>query len=168
MFSQDFFLAIILQDTDSFWNPNAFETDSDLPAGWMRVQDTSGTYYWHIPTGTTQWEPCTSHLFFCVWQCFAVRSLGWVEMTEEELAPGRSSVAVNNCIRQLSYHKNNLHDPMSGGWGEGKDLLLQLEDETLKLVEPQSQALLHAQPIVSIRVWGVGRDSGRWELGLGS
>lgn len=21
------------------------------------MQDTSGTYYWHIPTGTTQWEP---------------------------------------------------------------------------------------------------------------
>ncbi|EPY80480.1 amyloid beta A4 precursor protein-binding family B member 1 [Camelus ferus] len=243
---------------DSFWNPNAFETDSDLPAGWMRVQDTSGTYYWHIPTGTTQWEPPgraspsqgsspreESQLTWTgfthgegfedgeFWkdepneeapmdlglkdpeegtlpfpaqshspeplpqeeeklsprnanpgvksspQCFAVRSLGWVEMTEEELAPGRSSVAVNNCIRQLSYHKNNLHDPMSGGWGEtdtkarapklrltsleleGKDLLLQLEDETLKLVEPHSQALLHAQPIVSIRVWGVGRDSGR-------
>ncbi|XP_006885528.1 PREDICTED: amyloid beta A4 precursor protein-binding family B member 1 isoform X3 [Elephantulus edwardii] len=224
------------EDTDSFWNPNAFETDSDLPAGWMRVQDTSGTYYWHIPTGTTQWEPPgraspsqgsspreESQLTWTgfahgegfedgeFWKdepseeapmelglkdpeeetlpfppqnlspeplpqeeeklpsrnanpgikCFAVRSLGWVEMTEEELAPGRSSVAVNNCIRQLSYHKNNLHDPMSGGWGEGKDLLLQLEDETLKLVEPQSQALLHAQPIVSIRVWGVGRDSGR-------
>uniref|UniRef100_G3U2I9 Amyloid beta protein binding family B member 1 n=1 Tax=Loxodonta africana TaxID=9785 RepID=G3U2I9_LOXAF len=218
------------EDTDSFWNPNAFETDSDLPAGWMRVQDTSGTYYWHIPTGTTQWEPPgraspsqgsspreesqltwtgfahgegfedgefwkgelerghqfgpDSSLPFPPAQslspeplpqeeekllprnanpgikCFAVRSLGWVEMTEEELAPGRSSVAVNNCIRQLSYHKNNLHDPMSGGWGEGKDLLLQLEDETLKLVEPQSQALLHTQPIVSIRVWGVGRDSG--------
>lgn len=224
------------EDTDSFWNPNAFETDSDLPAGWMRVQDTSGTYYWHIPTGTTQWEPPgraspsqgsspreESQLTWTgfvhgegfedgeFWKdepseeapmdlglkgpeegtlpfpaqslspeplpqeeeklpqrnanpgikCFAVRSLGWVEMTEEELAPGRSSVAVNNCIRQLCYHKNNLHDPMSGGWGEGKDLLLQLEDETLKLVEPQSQALLHAQPIVSIRVWGVGRDSGR-------
>lgn len=43
-------------------------------------------------------------------------------MTEEELAPGRSSVAVNNCIRQLSYHKNNLHDPMSGGWGEVRAL----------------------------------------------
>lgn len=51
---------------------------------------------------------------------------------------------------------------------QGKDLLLQLEEETLKLVEPQSQALLHAQPIVSIRVWGVGRDSGRWAHGLGS
>ncbi|NXT41663.1 APBB1 protein, partial [Pelecanoides urinatrix] len=44
-------------DADSFWTRNSFETDSDLPAGWMRVQDTSGTYYWHIPTGTTQWEP---------------------------------------------------------------------------------------------------------------
>lgn len=21
------------------------------------MRDTSGTYYWHIPTGTTQWEP---------------------------------------------------------------------------------------------------------------
>ncbi|XP_020917999.1 amyloid beta A4 precursor protein-binding family B member 1 isoform X1 [Sus scrofa] len=233
------------EDADSFWNRNAFETDSDLPAGWMRVQDTSGTYYWHIPTGTTQWEPPgraspsqsqgsspreESQLTWTgfahgegfddgeFWKdepseeapmdlglkepeervlpfpaqslspeplpqeeeklparnanpgakCFAVRSLGWVEMTEEELAPGRSSVAVNNCIRQLSYHKNNLHDPMSGGWGEGKDLLLQLEDETLKLVEPHSQALLHAQPIVSIRVWGVGRDSGRWGRGPGS
>jgi len=35
-------------------------------------------------------------------------------------------------------------------------------------VEPHSQALLHTQPIVSIRVWGVGRDSGRWEQGRGS
>lgn len=67
-----------------------------------------------VPTKTLYLPP----LLFCVWQCFAVRSLGWVEMTEEELAPGRSSVAVNNCIRQLCYHKNNLHDPMSGGWGE--------------------------------------------------
>lgn len=42
---------------ESFWDSNAFETDTDLPSGWMRVRDTSGTYYWHIPTGTTQWEP---------------------------------------------------------------------------------------------------------------
>ena len=50
-------------------------------------------------------------------QCFAVRSLGWVEMSEEDLASGKSSVAVNNCIRQLSYHKHNLHDT-AGIWGE--------------------------------------------------
>ncbi|XP_062423544.1 amyloid beta precursor protein binding family B member 1 isoform X1 [Rhea pennata] len=215
-------------DTDSFWTRNSFETDSDLPAGWMRVQDTSGTYYWHIPTGTTQWEPPSglargsahssqgntpSEEQPLAWtgfvptehfgdgdfwkdtaaeeatgepgaedaeplasglaspgtsmaqteedklgsKCFAVRSLGWVEMSEEELAPGKSSIAVNNCIRQLSLHQ---HGPR-GTWGEGRAMLLLLESQTLKLVDPQDQALLHAQPVASIRVWGVGRDSGR-------
>uniref|UniRef100_A0AAY5EZE3 PID domain-containing protein n=1 Tax=Electrophorus electricus TaxID=8005 RepID=A0AAY5EZE3_ELEEL len=92
--------------------------------------------------------------------CFAVRSLGWVEISEEEMAPGKSSVAVNNCIRQLSYHKHNLHDT-AGIWGEGKDMLLVLENEMLNLIDPLGQTLLHSQPIVSIRVWGVGRDNGR-------
>uniref|UniRef100_A0A8C9G2Z3 Amyloid beta precursor protein binding family B member 1 n=1 Tax=Pavo cristatus TaxID=9049 RepID=A0A8C9G2Z3_PAVCR len=191
----------------------------------MRVQDTSGTYYWHIPTGTTQWEPpaglargsggstpCEEQSlawtgfapaerfddgdFWKVSGClgggghtvpgpdtpsgsvppslcgavgaglcpprrapqsFAVRSLGWVEMSEEELAPGRSSVAVNNCIRQLSLHQ---HDA-PGAWGGGRAMLLLLQSQTLKLVDPQDQSLLHAQPVASIRVWGVGRDSGR-------
>ncbi|XP_043928970.1 amyloid-beta A4 precursor protein-binding family B member 1 [Protopterus annectens] len=246
MYTKDYFLAIVLLDqhSDPFWNRNSFETDSDLPAGWMRVHDTSGTYYWHIPTGTTQWEPpsplcevqgsvkpsCSSqattpseeqqltwtglgHSDRCdegdLWKdvhtdavdpdpslkefegatlryaslnissgetedvenklsvstdleskVFAVRSLGWVEMSEEDLAPGKSSVAVNNCIRQLSYHKTNLHDTV-GVWGEGKDMLLILENDSLNLVEPVGQTLLHSQPIVSIRVWGVGRDNGR-------
>uniref|UniRef100_A0A4W3HX43 Amyloid beta precursor protein binding family B member 1 n=1 Tax=Callorhinchus milii TaxID=7868 RepID=A0A4W3HX43_CALMI len=149
---------------DPFWNQNSFETDTDMPAGWMRVRDTSGTYYWHIPTGTTQWEPpvpiCSEEQGFRKPSCFAVQSLGWVEMAEEDLAPGKSSVAVNNCIRQLSYHKANLHDT-AGIWGEGKDMLLILENETLNLIDPLGQTLLHSQPIVSIRVWGVGRDSGR-------
>ncbi|XP_062392863.1 amyloid beta precursor protein binding family B member 1 isoform X1 [Sardina pilchardus] len=227
-------------ETESYWDRSEFETDVDLPTGWMRVRDTSGTYYWHIPTGTTQWEPpspqeegaalerpsSTSpaitpseepqvtwrgpsrHNRFNdedLWKddvtsdqslkefegatlryasinlsctqsdadqrldgynadsdskCFAVRSLGWVEISEEEMAPGKSSVAVNNCIRQLSYHKHNLHDT-AGIWGEGKDMLLVLENETLKLIDPLSQTLLHSQPIISIRVWGVGRDNGR-------
>ncbi|XP_061845928.1 amyloid beta precursor protein binding family B member 1 isoform X2 [Colius striatus] len=197
-------------DADSFWTRNSFETDSDLPAGWMRVQDTSGTYYWHIPTGTTQWQPPSglargsapgspaitpsSEEPPLAWtgfapaerfgegdfwkdpsaedvdeepgaedaeppspspaspgegaalpeedkpgsKRFAVRSLGWVEMSEDELAPGRSSVAVNNCIRQLSLHQR-------GPPGAGAE----------------DQALLHAQPVAAIRVWGVGRDSGR-------
>lgn len=80
-----------------------------------------------------RWLTTSSTLFFtftvlilCVnvlpcfspcWQCFAVRSLGWVEMSEEDMAPGKSSIAVNNCIRQLSYHKHNLHDT-AGIWGE--------------------------------------------------
>ncbi|XP_038861642.1 amyloid-beta A4 precursor protein-binding family B member 1-like isoform X2 [Salvelinus namaycush] len=230
-------------DPESYWDRSAFETDTDLPAGWMRVRDESGTYYWHIPTGTTQWEPpspleegeaperpsSTSPAITpnaeptLMWnsltqsrpnrfndeefwkeedamadqtlkdfegatlryasinlncsqseekekmnslindpeaKVFAVRSLGWVEISEEEMAPGKSSVAVNNCIRQLSYHKHNLHDT-AGIWGEGKDMLLVLENEILNLIDPLGQTLLHTQPIVSIRVWGVGRDNGR-------
>ncbi|KAG5837551.1 hypothetical protein ANANG_G00240550 [Anguilla anguilla] len=228
-------------ETETFWDRSAFETDTDLPAGWMRVRDTSGTYYWHIPTGTTQWEPpspleggaperpssassgtasseepqegdvvsdqslkefegatlryasinlsCSlsedeekqspfsadlEAKQLCAGRgsdrgsdrCEHFRAvlrralLGWVEMSEEEMAPGRSSVAVNNCIRQLSYHKQNLHDS-AGIWGEGKDMLLVLENETLNLIDPLGQTLLHSQPIVNIRVWGVGRDNGR-------
>uniref|UniRef100_A0A8C1A186 Amyloid-beta A4 precursor protein-binding family B member 1 n=1 Tax=Cyprinus carpio carpio TaxID=630221 RepID=A0A8C1A186_CYPCA len=223
-------------EPESYWDGSAFETDTDLPAGWMRVQDTSGTYYWHIPTGTTQWEPpgpleerptstspavtpadepqitwsgvshpntfseeehwqkedvasdeslkefegatlryASINLSFSQSEeeeeqtyfssnegakCFAVRSLGWVEISEEEMAHGRSSVAVNNCIRQLSYQKHNLDDT-AGIWGEGKEMLLVLENETLNLIEPHGRTLLHSQPIISIRVWGVGRDDGR-------
>ncbi|XP_029707319.1 amyloid-beta A4 precursor protein-binding family B member 2 isoform X4 [Takifugu rubripes] len=91
---------------------------------------------------------------------FAVRSLGWVEMAEEDLAPGKSSVAVNNCIRQLSYCKNDIRDTV-GIWGEGKDMYLLLENNMLNLVDPMDRSVLHSQPITSIRVWGVGRDNGR-------
>ena len=50
-------------------------------------------------------------------QCFAVRSLGWVEIPEEELTPGKSSLAVNNCIQQLSHSKAEGRDDV-GAWGE--------------------------------------------------
>lgn len=66
---------------------------------------------------------CTLTLRVCVCiQCFAVRSLGWVEMAEDDLAPGKSSVAVNNCIRQLSYCKNDIRDTV-GIWGEVRNRL---------------------------------------------
>ncbi|KAI1887288.1 hypothetical protein AGOR_G00188710 [Albula goreensis] len=81
-------------------------------------------------------------------------------MAEEDLAPGKSSVAVNNCIRQLSYCKNDIRDSV-GIWGEGKDMYLVLENNLLNLVDPLDRSVLHTQPIVSIRVWGVGRDNGR-------
>ncbi|XP_077197175.1 amyloid beta precursor protein binding family B member 1 [Paroedura picta] len=221
------------EEADSFWLCNSLDTDSGLPAGWMRVQDTSGTYYWHIPTGMTQWEPpvgsgssgssgnTPSRETQLTWmdfgqvehsedphdwkeapseeatpesqrdpnqpslcwgspstssplgedgdaaasalglhpgsKCFSVRSLGWVEMSEEELTLGRSSVAVNNCIRQLSAQNPDL----SGSWPKGKAMLLVLEKEALKLLELEHQTVLHSQPVGDIRVWGVGRDSGR-------
>ncbi|XP_027138417.1 amyloid-beta A4 precursor protein-binding family B member 2 isoform X6 [Larimichthys crocea] len=311
------------EETD-IWSEQSFQTDPDLPPGWKKITDMAGIYYWHIPTGTTQWErpatrpaptgqtesqalgdhttstprkhslgslspsptpeheSCQAEIFFrastrsgsttsdssveplstheptlttcgfvnscyfprstslqgvpdqeCrslhhededkkqvwsdfggkidseVWKdlqaatvnpdpslkefegatlryaslklrnrpaveeeesssansdpeakCFAVRSLGWVEMAEEDLAPGKSSVAVNNCIRQLSYCKNDIRDTV-GIWGEGKDMYLLLENNMLNLVDPMDRSVLHSQPIASIRVWGVGRDNGR-------
>ncbi|XP_012621537.1 amyloid beta precursor protein binding family B member 2 isoform X2 [Microcebus murinus] len=213
-------------DETDLWSDHSFHTDPDLPPGWKRVNDIAGTYYWHIPTGATQWEqpvsgptdlqgsrkgslssvtpsptPESEDLHAATVnpdpslkefegatlryaslklrnaphaddddsystnsdpeaKCFAVRSLGWVEMAEEDLAPGKSSVAVNNCIRQLSYCKNDIRDTV-GIWGEGKDMHLVLENDLLSLVDPMDGAVLHAQPIVSIRVWGVGRDNGR-------
>ncbi|NXO33937.1 APBB2 protein, partial [Locustella ochotensis] len=179
------------------WSDHSFQTDPDLPPGWKKINDIAGIYYWHIPTGTTQWQRPVSiptdlqgsrkgslgsitpsptpetEVNCCVFlwathyfqlsptpQCFAVRSLGWVEMAEEDLAPGKSSVAVNNCIRQLSYCKNDIRDTV-GIWGEGKDMYLILENDMLNLIDPMDRTVLHSQPIVSIRVWGVGRDNGR-------
>ncbi|XP_067387321.1 amyloid beta precursor protein binding family B member 2 isoform X2 [Emydura macquarii macquarii] len=213
-------------DETDIWSDQSFQTDPDLPPGWKKINDIAGIYYWHIPTGTTQWErpvsipadlqssrkgslnsitpsptPETEDLHAATVnpdpslkefegatlryaslklrnapqsneddscsinsdpeaKCFAVRSLGWVEMAEEDLAPGKSSVAVNNCIRQLSYCKNDIRDTV-GIWGEGKDMYLILENDMLNLVDPMAHTILHSQPIVSIRVWGVGRDNGR-------
>ncbi|XP_070613135.1 amyloid beta precursor protein binding family B member 2 isoform X7 [Erythrolamprus reginae] len=213
-------------ETADIWSDHSFQSDPDLPPGWKKISDIAGVYYWHIPTGTTQWErpisgptdlqcsrkgslssltssptPETEDLHAATVnpdpslkefegatlryaslklrnvpqcdeddscsinsdpeaKCFAVRSLGWVEMGEEDLAPGKSSVAVNNCIRQLSYCKNDIRDTV-GIWGEGKDMYLILENDMLNLVDPMDRSVLHSQPIVSIRVWGVGRDNGR-------
>ncbi|XP_039607275.1 amyloid-beta A4 precursor protein-binding family B member 2 isoform X3 [Polypterus senegalus] len=282
------------EEAADIWSDQSFQTDPDLPPGWKKINDIAGIYYWHIPTGTTQWErpvsvsadikgsrkgslssitpsstpeneeitqnevflapgnhlmnatlddsveqiatsssddtvPSCGFVNSCyfkqpwsdfallnggkidseIWKdlqaatvnpdpslkefegatlryaslklrngpqsddedassvdsdpeakCFAVRSLGWVEMAEEDLAPGKSSVAVNNCIRQLSYCKNDIRDTV-GIWGEGKDMYLVLENNMLNLVDPMGRSILHSQPIVSIRVWGVGRDNGR-------
>uniref|UniRef100_A0A3Q0RVN6 Amyloid beta protein binding family B member 2 n=1 Tax=Amphilophus citrinellus TaxID=61819 RepID=A0A3Q0RVN6_AMPCI len=214
------------EETD-IWSEQSFQTDPDLPPGWKKITDMAGIYYWHIPTGTTQWErpspalgdhsastprkhslgslspsptpdyedlqaatvnpdPSLKEFEGATLRyaslklsrptaeeeesssvnsdpeakCFAVRSLGWVEMAEEDLAPGKSSVAVNNCIRQLSYCKNDIRDTV-GIWGEGKDMYLVLENNMLNLVDPMDRSVLHSQPIASIRVWGVGRDNGR-------
>uniref|UniRef100_UPI00398E4EA7 amyloid beta precursor protein binding family B member 2-like isoform X6 n=1 Tax=Pristiophorus japonicus TaxID=55135 RepID=UPI00398E4EA7 len=214
------------EETADIWSDQSFQTDPDLPPGWKKINDVAGIYYWHIPTGTTQWErpvstsaevtdtqkgsfssitpsptpenedlhaatvnpdpslkefegatlryaslklrtvPQSEEDDSCTInsdpeaKCFAVRSLGWVEMAEEDLAPGKSSVAVNNCIRQLSYCKNDIRDTV-GIWGEGKDMYLILENNMLNLIDPMDRTVLHSQPIVSIRVWGVGRDNGR-------
>ncbi|XP_046748709.1 protein Fe65 homolog isoform X4 [Diprion similis] len=91
---------------------------------------------------------------------FAVRSLGWVEVAEEDLTPERSSKAVNKCIVDLSLGRNDLLDVV-GRWGDGKDLFMDLDEGALKLIDPENLTVLNTQPIHTIRVWGVGRDNGR-------
>ena len=44
---------------------------------------------------------------------------------------------------------------------QGKDLYMDLDEQTLTLIDPQDMSVLNIQPIHSIRVWGVGRDNGR-------
>ncbi|XP_022098959.1 amyloid beta A4 precursor protein-binding family B member 2-like isoform X2 [Acanthaster planci] len=204
---------------------STLQKPTSLPPGWKEVADMRGTYYWHVPSGTTQWNPPSpvssgesstspprkparslerlntesegqdgsdgDHSLKDFQQStiryanlklgpnsgkdpeppaskeksprgirFHVRSLGWVEMEDSDLSPGKSSLAVNNCIRQLSYRKNDIRDT-AGIWGEGKDMYMVLEDEYLKLTDPNDGTILNSQHVCSIRVWGVGRDNGR-------
>uniref|UniRef100_A0A9J7Z8H0 Amyloid-beta A4 precursor protein-binding family B member 3 n=1 Tax=Cyprinus carpio carpio TaxID=630221 RepID=A0A9J7Z8H0_CYPCA len=212
MLGKDYMLAIIIVNyDDNIWNDQSLELDSDLPPGWRTICDSTGTYYWHVPTGTTQWQhpsysteeeqnaingitarqiktagdgrresggrlsesplpslserPSWQEENFCAnmdpdSKCFAVRSLGWVEIPEEELTPGKSSLAVNNCIQQLSHSKAEGRDAV-GAWGEGQDMMMVLKKDTLSLMDPVDRSLIHRQPIINIRVWGVGCNNGR-------
>ncbi|KAH3842091.1 amyloid beta precursor protein binding family B member 2-like isoform X2 [Dreissena polymorpha] len=91
---------------------------------------------------------------------YAVSSLGWVPIAEEDLTPERSNKAVNKCILDLTLGRNDINDAV-GRWGDGKDLYMDLDIESLRLIDPQDMSVLNYQPIHTIRVWGVGRENGR-------
>lgn len=38
---------------------------------------------------------------------------------------------------------------------------MDLDEGSLKLIDPENLTVLNTQPIHTIRVWGVGRDNGR-------
>uniref|UniRef100_A0A4X2LPG9 Amyloid beta protein binding family B member 3 n=1 Tax=Vombatus ursinus TaxID=29139 RepID=A0A4X2LPG9_VOMUR len=209
MLGKDYMLAIILVNCDDdLWGDQSLEGEPGLPPGWRKIHDAAGTYYWHVPSGSTQWqrpvwEPGDSvpldsgtegawglrppkgrsysslensldrrtSLPWCGEEayipnmepgskCFAVRSLGWVEVPEEDLAPGKSSIAVNNCIQQLAQSRGQSHPP-ARAWGEGQNMLMILKKDTMSLVNPLDHSLIHCQPLVHIRVWGVGSTNGR-------
>lgn len=81
-----------------------------------------------------------------------------MELREDELTPENSSKAVNRCIVQLSTPQTVTETV--GQWGEGKELTLELNEGSLKLIETNGMTI-NSQPIHSIRVWGVGRDNGQ-------
>uniref|UniRef100_A0A672FAZ6 Amyloid beta (A4) precursor protein-binding, family B, member 3 n=1 Tax=Salarias fasciatus TaxID=181472 RepID=A0A672FAZ6_SALFA len=183
--------------TDNIWTDQNLLLDPDLPSGWRTIKDSTGTYYWHVPTGTTQWQhprttgatpaletqvrtdrqtdstSFTVSSFRASWhqdylsnqdpdtKCFAVRSLGWLQVEEEDLSPGRSSLAVSNVIQQLSHCSSPEQRERQGAWGEGREMMLVLKKDTLSLLDPLDHTPLHCQPIINIRVWGVGCNNGR-------
>ncbi|ELW54054.1 Amyloid beta A4 precursor protein-binding family B member 3 [Tupaia chinensis] len=209
MLGKDYMLAIILVNCDDdLWGDQSLEGEPGLPPGWRKIRDAAGTYYWHVPSGSTQWQRPTWELGDAedpgtgtegIWglrppkgrsfsslessldqsnslswygeesyiqsmepgaKCFAVRSLGWVEVPEEDLAPGKSSIAVNNCIQQLAQSRSGSQPP-DGAWGEGQNMLMILKKDAMSLVNPLDHSLIHCQPLVHIRVWGVGSSKGR-------
>ncbi|XP_047463537.1 amyloid-beta A4 precursor protein-binding family B member 3 isoform X2 [Mugil cephalus] len=203
MMGKDYMLAIIIVNyDDNIWTDQNLLLDPDLPSGWRTIRDSTGTYYWHVPTGATQWQhprltgtppdvplsqagPGRSASSSSVvsqqeedrppgdrtsWmednlrhhepdaKCFAVRSLGWLQVEEEDMSPGRSSLAVSNVIQQLSHPEQR--DRLEAS-GEGQEMMLVLKKDTLTLLDPLDHTPLHCQPIVNIRVWGVGCNNGR-------
>ncbi|VBB27992.1 unnamed protein product [Acanthocheilonema viteae] len=91
---------------------------------------------------------------------FAVRSLGWTEIPEEDLTPEKSSRAVNRAIVDLSTGRNDILDNVSK-WGDGRELIMELDDSDLTLIDPDTMSVVHTERMQHIRVWGVGRDNGR-------
>ncbi|XP_060035311.1 amyloid-beta A4 precursor protein-binding family B member 3 isoform X2 [Erinaceus europaeus] len=209
MLGKDYMLAIILVNCDDdLWGDQNLEGEPGLPPGWRKIRDAAGTYYWHVRSGSTQWQrptwepgdaehpdtrteriwglrPPKGRSFSSLessldrsnslsWfgeestiqnmepgtKCFAVRSLGWVEVPEEDLVPGKSSIAVNNCIQQLAQTRSSSQPP-DGAWGEGQNMLMILKKDAMSLVNPLDHSLIHCQPLVHIRVWGVGSSKGR-------
>ncbi|XP_023345968.1 protein Fe65 homolog [Eurytemora carolleeae] len=114
-----------------------------------------------LPAGKVQEESCmsTSTSGFKPMQVVVV-SLGWCELAEEDLTSENSSRAVNRCIVELSNREANNQERV-GVWGEGLDLILELDEGSLKLLESDTGRVLNSQPIHAIRVWGVGRDNGK-------
>lgn len=49
---------------------------------------------------------------------------------------------------------------------QGKDLFMDLDEGALKLIDPENLTVLNTQPIHTIRVWGVGRDNGRYVIAI--
>lgn len=89
---------------------------------------------------------------------FAVRSLGWTDISEDELTAEKSSRAVNRAIVDLTTRSDIDSIPK---WGDGRELIMELDDNELALLDPDSMNVIHSERIQAIRVWGVGRDNGR-------
>ncbi|XP_048816095.1 amyloid-beta A4 precursor protein-binding family B member 3 isoform X4 [Lagopus muta] len=235
MLGKDYMLAIILVNCDdNLWSDQSLETDPDLPPGWRKIHDSLGTYYWHVPTGTTQWQhpalssnlggfleadgeetlqetdcqvsvvkhtskarPVPSPMASLTrrasltWQGDDFQQCGAEPSSKPGRGPpslcsvlccaltglggdprgGPSAWQEQHCCQQL--HPAALQQPgprlcrqLGRGKGapgspQGQDLVMILKKDTMSLVDPLDHSLIHCQPILNIRVWGVGCNKGR-------
>ncbi|KAI9522830.1 hypothetical protein NQZ68_033172 [Dissostichus eleginoides] len=148
MMGKDYMLAILIVNyDDNIWTDQNLQLDPELPPGWRTIRDSAGTYYWHVPSGDTQWTHPRTSPAQVSWhedflsndpssKCFSVRSLGWLEVQEDDLSPGRSSLAVSHVIQQLSRCSSPEQRDRQGAWGEGREMMLVLKKDTLSLLDP--------------------------------
>ncbi|KAG9479603.1 hypothetical protein GDO78_011561 [Eleutherodactylus coqui] len=175
--SQDSASPATPDESADIWSDHSFQTDPDLPPGWKKINDIAGIYYWHIPTGATQWErPVSAPTDLPGSRKGSLSSVTSSPTPENEdlhaatVNPDPSlkefegatlryaSLKLRNGPQSDEDDSSSINsDPEA----KGKDMYLILENDMLNLVDPMDRTLLHSQPIVSIRVWGVGRDNGR-------
>ncbi|XP_013922192.1 PREDICTED: amyloid beta A4 precursor protein-binding family B member 3 isoform X3 [Thamnophis sirtalis] len=165
MLGKDYMLAIILVNCDdNLWNDQNMEGELDLPSGWRKIHDSSGTYYWHVPTGTTQWQHPS-------------RTSGVGDAGEAAFPETDSQPPVVRCVptetfipspvtsfskrKSLAWHKEDLHQGNPEPGSKGQNMVMILKEDTMNLVDPLDHSLIHCQPIINIRVWGVGCNKGR-------
>ncbi|NWH37791.1 APBB3 protein, partial [Chloropsis hardwickii] len=182
----------LLLCTDNLWSDQSLETDPDLPPGWRKICDSLGTYYWHVPTGTTQWQhPART-----------TGPGGHTEADGEETLQGRVGNVGRGVRAGVGFHLGRIRGaegPSGHAWSslpfehpvcvalkscsahsclglspsksssssshtaplQGQDLVMILKKDTMSLVDPLDHSLIHRQPILNIRVWGVGCNNGR-------
>lgn len=88
---------------------------------------------------------------------FLVHSLGWMEVKENQLTSATSSKVIQKCIHELSTRGDN---NAVRCWGrQTQQLLLKIDNSSLKLYDLTSNTLLNCQPIELIRVWGVNDNN---------
>ncbi|KAG8579286.1 hypothetical protein GDO81_010793 [Engystomops pustulosus] len=164
MLGKDYMLAIIIVNyDDNLWSDPTPEADPKLPPGWRTIRDSSGTYYWHVPTGTTQWQhpmynSGISNSLSTI-QEKKVHRMSVTNCSPDQPFPG--TTAATDRRPSLQWHDEDLFCNINEPDSKGQNMVMILKKDTMSLVDPLDHSLIHSQPIINIRVWGVGCNNGR-------
>ncbi|XP_031809261.1 amyloid-beta A4 precursor protein-binding family B member 3 isoform X2 [Sarcophilus harrisii] len=160
MLGKDYMLAIILVNCDDdLWSDQSLEGEPGLPPGWRKIRDAAGTYYWHVPSGSTQWQRP-------VWEPgdSVPPDSGTGGAWGLRPPKGRSFSSLENSLDRrtsLPWCGEEAYIRSMEPGSKGQNMLMILKKDTMSLVNPLDHSLIHCQPLVHIRVWGVGSTNGR-------